>query len=110
MTPTDVTVILAQLNEVLQRLARIEERTLVLGDHEVRIRDTEQEARRAASTAAQAAVAAVEAHGAAEALALRVELLEDRGLFSVATIWKTAVVSIGAVASAAAIYSYLNVA
>ena len=70
MTTADVSEILAKLGAVLERLARIEERTSVLTDHETRIRAAEEAARVAGDTATRAA-------GVAEAQAVRIRTLED---------------------------------
>ena len=77
MTPNAEAQILAALadltnrvNDVAIRLARIEERTSVLADHETRIRAAEEAARLAGETA-------VQAKRVAEAQAVRIRTLED---------------------------------
>jgi hypothetical protein len=102
MAPSDVSAILAQLNEVLQRLTRIEERTLVLTDHEARLRLTEVEAK-------NAAVDAETARGVAEALSLRVCNLEDYRTFTWTDIGRAIVVTLGAVVSILAVVAFIEV-
>ena len=77
MTTADVSAILAALSELtsrvnsaMEKLARIEERTSILNDHEVRIRAAEEASRVAGEVA-------VQAKAVADAQAVRIRSLED---------------------------------
>jgi hypothetical protein len=103
VTTADVSSILTALSElsirvheVVERLARIEERTTVLTDHEVRIRAAEEAARIAGEHAAIAKTTA-------ESQLIRIEALEIArqldGKFSLGVLGKVVVSSVGLVVS-----------
>jgi hypothetical protein len=114
MTTADVSTILAALtdltgrvNSMVEKLARIEERTSVLSDHEIRIRDAEKTARVAGETA-------VRAEGVAKAQAVRIEALElanaeeQGGVFALSRAGQVVAWLVGIVGAALGLAAYVH--
>lgn len=112
MAPGDISQILAaiqlvatEVSSVSERLARIEERTGVLADHEARIRAAEEAARVAGETA-------VQAKATAEAQAVRIRTLEDNdrsaGKFTIGALGRFGATVLLAAASTATVITVFH--
>lgn len=112
MAPGDISAILAAIAELSARvnnlalgLARIEERTSVLSDHETRLRDAEERSRIAGEVAA-VAKSASEAHG------VEIEMLKEQlasmGKFTIGMIAKFTVAALGATVTLLAIVRFVQ--
>lgn len=112
MAPADITAILEAIAELSSRvnvlaisLARIEEKTNVLPDHETRLREAEQRARTAEEAAAAANVK-IETH-AKELIILR-ERVMSMGKFTLPMVAKFSAAFLGSTVAMLAIVSYLE--
>ena len=95
MTTADVSAILAALSQLtlrvdasIERLARIEERTTVINDHETRLREMDEVSRMAGITATHAKTLA-------ESLDVRVAQLENRGKWTLPVLAKAMIALTG---------------